>query len=84
MGHSVYFLIIGDIIIEANARPVRSPHDLKLLLPVHSRVVPLTYIPVGKPQSPVTPDKSTNGKPAGDGSRVKRAKDLHVRVCLYI
>lgn len=76
-GFNFIVFVVGDIIIEANGRPVHSPNDIKMLLPINSRVVPLSYIPVGKPQTVKNTDKLVNGKPSTEGSRVKRAKDLH-------
>ncbi|XP_052817061.1 delphilin-like isoform X2 [Mya arenaria] len=68
----------GDIIVEANGRVVNSAVDLKPLLPIHSRMVPISFIPVGMPHTAsLNSHSKTNGQSPSQGARVRRAKDLH-------
>ncbi|XP_053389051.1 delphilin-like isoform X2 [Mercenaria mercenaria] len=70
----------GDVIVEVNGNPVYTVNDLKPYLGSHSRRVSLSVIPLGKYSHPSTPAKTpteSNGKHVSEGSRVKRAKDLH-------
>ncbi|WAQ96891.1 GRD2I-like protein, partial [Mya arenaria] len=69
---------LGDIIVEANGRVVNSAVDLKPLLPIHSRMVPISFIPVGMPHTAsLNSHSKTNGQSPSQGARVRRAKDLH-------
>lgn len=42
--------------------------------------MPISYIPIGDSSQSAVSDKPVNGRPSTDGSRVKRAKDLHDKV----
>ncbi|KAL4240243.1 Delphilin [Mactra antiquata] len=74
----------GDVIVEVNGKTVKTSEDVRPFLGTSLGRVTMTLIPLGKYNSshPVTRQQSvgTSVKTVTEGSRVKRAKDLHEKV----
>lgn len=73
-----YLIFSGDIVLEVNGTPVTSSDVIKPYLPTSGRHVALGYIPAGKQSTKRA--KSPVNHSTAEGSRVKRARNLHDKV----
>ena len=69
---------VGDILLEVNGNKISSSDIIKPYLSTSGRHVVIAYIPVGKQAR--KPAKSIQNHSSSEGSRVKRARNLHDRV----